>query len=88
MSDRWIGQSAQYAYDSFDPQRLTFAREMRGHTKMSLAKLIEKSGSAVTQFEKGQIKPDLTTLIRISEALEIPTAISREKQLLYWQHTS
>ena len=66
------GDSPQYALDRFDPQRMTFAREMRGLTKKELSESISKSPSAVSQIERGAIRPDLETFVSLSFALKVP----------------
>lgn len=54
-----------------NPKRITYARELRGLTKKSLAEKINKSPAAVTQFEAG-LKPDVTTLACIADVLRLP----------------
>ncbi len=56
----------------FDAGRLTLARELRGWTKTELADRIEKSASAVSQFEGGRARPDPLTLKRMALALSVP----------------
>ena len=58
----------------FEPQRLTVARELRGISRSELAEKIEKSPSAVSQFESGRARPDGQTLSRIALGLGIPAA--------------
>lgn len=67
------GDSPQLALDRLDPQRITFAREMRSLTKKDLADQIDKTPSAISQIERGLIRPDLETLVRLSMALQVPT---------------
>jgi Zn-dependent peptidase ImmA (M78 family)/transcriptional regulator with XRE-family HTH domain len=69
----WQGDSPQLALDLLDEQQITFARELRGLTKKELASKISKTPSAVSQMERGLIKPDLETLVRISMTLRVPT---------------
>lgn len=66
------GDSPQYALDRFDPQRMSFAREMRGFTKKELAESIKKSSSAISQIERGVIRPDLETFVSLAFALKVP----------------
>lgn len=56
----------------FNPERLTVAREFRGLTKTALASKIGKTPSALTQFEAGIVRPDPTTLRKLSLALGFP----------------
>jgi len=74
--------SPQLALDSLDPERITFARELRGLTKKELALAIEKTSSAISQIERGVIRPDLETLIRISLKLQVPTTFFMQRQNL------
>lgn len=67
------GDSPQLALDNLDPQRISFARELRSLTKKDLANQIDKTPSAISQIERGLIRPDLETLIRLSMALQVPT---------------
>jgi len=52
-------------------ERITYARELRGLTKTALARMIDKSPAAITQFESG-LKPDISTLVSIAKSLEVP----------------
>ncbi len=56
----------------FNPERLTLAREFRGLTKTALARKIDKTPSALTQFEMGQVRPDGSTLSALALALGFP----------------
>lgn len=56
----------------FNPERLTVARELRGLTKTALAKKINKTPSALTQFEAGLVRPDVSTLHALALALAFP----------------
>ncbi len=66
------GNSPQFALDRLDPNRITFARELRGQTKKELAENINKTPSAISQIERGLISPDLETFVSISFALQVP----------------
>lgn len=68
------GDSPQFALDRLDPQRIAFARELRGLTKKQLADKIKKTQSAISQIERGLIRPDLETFVSISFALKVPTS--------------
>lgn len=67
------GDSPQYALTFLNPSRIRQAREREGLSGKELAGKIGKSPSAVSQFESGVSKPDLSTLIRLSMALRVPT---------------
>lgn len=56
----------------FEPARLTLARELRRLTKADLAKKIDKSPSALSQFEAGSTRPDAGTVGALALALELP----------------
>ncbi len=64
--------SPQFALDRLDPHRITFARELRGLTKKELAERIKKTPSAMSQIERGFIRPDLETFAGLSFALKVP----------------
>jgi len=73
------GDSPQFALDRLDPNRITFARELRGLTKKQLADDIKKTPSAISQIERGLIRPDLETFVSISFALKIPPSFFIER---------
>lgn len=56
----------------FRPEQLRRARELAGLTKTELADRIEKTASALSQFEAGASRPDAETLASISLALQVP----------------
>jgi Zn-dependent peptidase ImmA (M78 family)/transcriptional regulator with XRE-family HTH domain len=58
----------------FDAARLTLAREFRGLTKQELAERINKTPSAVSQFESGRARPDGQTIGRLMLALGQPAS--------------
>jgi len=60
------------AAHGFRPVRLTLARELRALTKSDLAARIERTPSAITQFEGGHVRPDAHTLKSIALALGLP----------------
>lgn len=64
-------KTSAYHLNYLKPERITFARELRGLTKKALAEKIQKSPAAITQFESG-MKPDVETLVKIAGALEVP----------------
>ena len=74
------GDSPQFALDHLDPNRITFARELRGLTKKGLAASIKKTPSAVSQIERGLISPDLETFVSISFALKVPPSFFIERE--------
>lgn len=59
------------AAEMFQPKRLILARELKGLTKSELASKINKTPSAITQFENG-MKPDSKTAMEIAIALGMP----------------
>lgn len=78
---RGVGDSPQYALDNLEPSRIRAARERTGMTGRDLAEKINKSASAVSQFESGITKPDIETFVRMSMALGVPTTFFAEKEL-------
>ena len=73
------GDSPQFALDRLDPNRITFARELRGLTKKQLADDIKKTPSAISQIERDLIRPDLETFVSISFTLKVPTSFFIER---------
>ena len=63
---------------AFDPERLALARELRGLSKTELAELVEKSASAISQFESGRVRPDPQTVSRLALALGLPVAFFKK----------
>lgn len=70
----------------FQPSQLTRARELRGLTKTALADQIDKTPSAVTQFEGGNARPDPETVARLALALAVPPRFFARSALI--QETS
>lgn len=58
----------------FKPDRLTVARELRGLSKTELAERIQRTPSAISQFESGRIRPDGKTVGSLVLALGVPPA--------------
>ena len=56
----------------FNHNALRVARELRGIQKNKLAKNLELTPSAITQFESGKSRPNAQTVGRISLALNFP----------------
>jgi Zn-dependent peptidase ImmA (M78 family)/DNA-binding XRE family transcriptional regulator len=63
-----------------DPERITYAREMKGLSKKELALKVGKTPSAISQIEKGVIRPDTETLVRISFTLSVPPIFFAKKE--------
>src|SRR4051812_20590559 len=57
---------------SFEPARLTTARELRALTKTVLAERIATEPSRVARFESGTERPDIACLSRLALALHVP----------------
>lgn len=55
----------------FQPERLTLARELKGVTRQDLASRVNKTASAISQFESGRTRPDGPTLGQIAIALGV-----------------
>lgn len=74
-------KTSAYHLNFLNPERITYGRELRGLTKKALAKMIDKTASALTQYEVG-LKPSIDTFYRISEALHLPLSFfSVEKEV-------
>jgi Zn-dependent peptidase ImmA (M78 family)/transcriptional regulator with XRE-family HTH domain len=63
-----------------DPERITYARELKGFSKKDLAQKVDKTPSAISQIEKSIIRPDTETLMRISLALSVPPSFFAKKE--------
>lgn len=61
-----------YYLQNIIPSRITYARELRGYTKKELAEKINKTPSAITQYEIGKSNLSLDTFLSISQALSFP----------------
>jgi Zn-dependent peptidase ImmA (M78 family) len=73
-------QKLSQAVDGFEPSRLTLAREWRAVTKSELAEKVGVTPTAVLRFESGQRRPDVSTLARMSLALQVSaTFLARGK---------
>lgn len=76
------GKTSAYHLNFLNPERITYARELRGLTKKALAEKIQKSPAAITQFESG-MKPDVETLLKIADTLDVPLSfLSVEDDIL------
>ena len=64
--------SPHFYLQNMDPNRITFARELRGLTKKELAEKICKTPSAVTQYETGKSGLSLDTFTTLAHALSVP----------------
>lgn len=70
-----IGENDRHlAAHLFNNERLTLAREFCGYTQKKLADSVNKTSSAISQFENGKAKPDAITLAQIALALGFPVA--------------
>jgi Zn-dependent peptidase ImmA (M78 family)/transcriptional regulator with XRE-family HTH domain len=61
----------------FNPDRLTWARELRGVNQQELAKRAGISQGAISQFENGVREPSDETLAKIAESVRLPTSFFR-----------
>lgn len=61
-----------YYLQNIIPSRITYGRELRGLTKKELAEKINKTPSAITQYELGKSNLSLDTFLSISQALSFP----------------
>jgi Zn-dependent peptidase ImmA (M78 family)/DNA-binding XRE family transcriptional regulator len=57
---------------SFEPSRLTLARERRGLTKVRLAKLLSLTSRSIAAFESGEKAPSDETLAAAASTLQFP----------------
>ena len=72
----------------FVPQRLTEARMARQRSRAELARDLGISGQAVGYYEGGERRPDMGTLLRISELLEQPVSFFLRQSTVLSEHAS
>ncbi len=63
----------------FNPESLTIAREYRGYKKNELAIKLNLTPSAITQFEKGEVKPTPQTVADLCLVLKFPSSFFTQK---------
>lgn len=56
----------------FDGDRLTIARELRGHLKVDLAGLTGVTPAAIGQYENGTTRPSVAMVAKLAIALRVP----------------
>lgn len=56
-------------------QEVRFWRNQRGLTGAKLAKLSGVSAGMLTKIEKGDVAPSIQTLVKVSEALDVPASM-------------
>jgi Zn-dependent peptidase ImmA (M78 family)/DNA-binding XRE family transcriptional regulator len=57
---------------SFEPARLRLARELSGLSQLDLARRVELTAAALSQFESGATRPSPSTQSRLAEQLGVP----------------
>lgn len=67
-----LQKSQHYYLQNIIPNKITYARELRGFTKKELAEKINKTPSAITQYETGKSNLSLETFLSISQVLSFP----------------
>lgn len=65
-------KSPHFYLQNLDQGKIRFARELQGLTKKELAERIDKTPSAVLQYETGKSGLALETFMAIAEALSLP----------------
>src|SRR5579875_1707765 len=66
------------AEQGLQPGRIRIARELRGFTQADLARRLDITASAFSQFEAGATRPGPATLQKLAEALQVPPAFFAE----------
>jgi len=61
----------------FDPSRLSLARRLAGLQRTRLARTVDVTPAAITQYEKGQAKPTLPVLHGLAAALNVSVEFFR-----------
>lgn len=68
-----MGRSERGVTDgTYQPGRLRLARELREWSQVDLARGLDVTPAAISQFESGLTQPSTTTVSRMSEALGVP----------------
>jgi len=57
-----------------EPARITLSRELKGWSQAELARQVDVSPGAISQFESGTTRPGSEVLAKIALALEVPPA--------------
>ncbi|WP_408990373.1 helix-turn-helix domain-containing protein [Streptomyces caniscabiei] len=65
-------RGAELASRSFEPEALTTARQLRGLRKNELARKVDLTPAAVSQYELGQSRPSATVVAQLAMALGCP----------------
>jgi Zn-dependent peptidase ImmA (M78 family)/transcriptional regulator with XRE-family HTH domain len=71
----------QLVAHKFNPASLKIAREYRGWQKNDLARRLDVTPSAISQFESGRARPNATTIGRFAMALGFPPSFFELKNL-------
>lgn len=58
----------------FEPSRLRLGRELKGWSQAELARSLEVSAQAISQFESGASRPSAATVRLLGKALGVPSA--------------
>ena len=58
----------------FQPARMRLARELKGWSQADLARELDVTAAAVSQFESGASRPAQETVLRLGGLLEVPSA--------------
>ncbi len=72
----------QLVAHQFNPDSLKVAREYRGLQKNELARVIDLTPSAITQFESGQSRPNAQTIARMGMVLNFPPSFFAQTEYL------
>ncbi|MCT4628032.1 XRE family transcriptional regulator [Halodesulfovibrio sp.] len=72
-------RALQYYLNTFSPQSVTVARELRGFTKKELAERLGKTPAAITRIEKGDLAPDIETFFTLSRLLMVSPSFLSNK---------
>lgn len=57
----------------FDPSRITLARESRSLTLAQLAEKIDSTPQQISQWERGEVRPNSENITKLLNALEAPS---------------
>lgn len=82
MDKNLISMLNENSNNSFNPNRLTFARTRRGYKKTDLAKKMGITPRSITGYESGEFPPEPDNLDQITAILKFPRDFFFEEELI------
>src|SRR5690348_18426192 len=72
MSETQPTRRSDVTEETFEPARLRLARELREWSQADLARHLDVTPAAASQFESGITRPSHAVMQRLAEALDVP----------------